>query len=84
MYEVGIPPPHNSDKPHRLVAIINNNNNNNNNNKQTQILLLPQWRRLPNIFIVHCILPSLFLQSITMFIFNYVGVYHFFAPILDL
>ena len=25
MYDVGNPPPHNSDKPHELVAIINNN-----------------------------------------------------------
>ena len=27
MYEVGIPPPHNLDKPNGLVAIINNINN---------------------------------------------------------
>ena len=28
MSEVGTPPPHNPDKPHRLVTSINNNNNN--------------------------------------------------------
>ena len=28
MAKVGTPPPHNPDKPHRLVASINNNNNN--------------------------------------------------------
>ena len=27
MYEVGTPPPHNSEKPHRMVASINNINN---------------------------------------------------------
>ena len=32
MSEVGIPTPHNSDKPHGLVDSINNNNNNNNKN----------------------------------------------------
>ena len=39
MSEVGTPPPHNSNKPHRLVASNNNNNNNTNTFSVTPFIL---------------------------------------------